>query len=190
MFPPGRPPRIGIVGDLNTGRKSNARDLSTAGACIVGPLLLAYVLIATDMRTDLSELKPRQAASDQGAALVTWTDLATGERCKLPASPVRMLGYMMDWRRPMGDGTIVKTFILMPEAGHLLHPARRIPDALVEIRLADGHAIPYRDRSLIWVEGVLRRVRGDAREGVAAYVMAEASARLAEERDITRWFTP
>jgi hypothetical protein len=169
------------VADLKTSRNSDARALSVVGASIIGPILLTYALIATDMRMDLSELKPRQTTSENGDAPVGWANLAAGCRRN---GPVRMLGYMMDGYPAVRDGTPVTTFLLMPEAGHLLHPAQRIPGKMVDIRLAQGQSLPFRNRSLVWVAGVLRK------NGGVNYAMAEALARPAEERDITRWFNP
>lgn len=181
MRPKGRGPRIEIVGDPEARRKNDAQAIAMVSASMIGPLLLTYVLVATDMRTDLSELKPRQTTSENGDALVSWASLATDRRRE---GRVRMLGYMMDGYQPVRDGTPVNIFILTPEAGHLLQPARRIPGKMVEIRLADGQSLPFRNRSLVWVEGVLRRNGGDA------YMMEEASAQPAKDSEVAHWFSP
>ena len=97
---------------------------------------------------------------------------------------------MMDGYVPVPDGTRVNTFVLMPEAGQLMHPAHRDSDEMVEIRLTPGAAVPYLDRSLTWAAGYLRPVAGKVKQGRAAWVLAEASIHKAEQRDIARWFTP
>ena len=96
-----------------------------------------------------------------------------------------MLGYMMDGYRPVPDGAPVAMFVLMPEAGHLFHPAHRIPDEMVEVWLAEGASVAYKDRDMVWVEGLLRRS-----EGRAAYAMTNAFVARADERAIAQWFAP
>lgn len=155
----------------------NLKAISVAGACIIGPLLLTWLLLAADMRSDLSELTPRQANA-AGIPLVGWRNLAAR-----PEGRVRMLGYMMDRNQPARDGMPVTMFILMPKAGQFLQPAQRTPGAMVAIRLAHGQSVPFRFRSLVWTQGILRR-------GTAVYTMEEASAQPAGEREIGRWFTP
>jgi hypothetical protein len=157
------------VGDL--------KAISVVGACTVGPLLLTWLLIAADMRSDLSELTPRRATAE-GVPLVGWKELAAR-----PDGRVRMLGYMMGGNRPLRDGTPVTMFILMPEAGQFLLPAQRTPGAMVAIRIAHGQSVPFRFRSLVWTQGILRKQ-------TLAYTMEEATAQPAGEREIGRWFTP
>jgi hypothetical protein len=183
--------------DLSARQGNDGRAIAVVFAAILGPLLLTYLLIAADIRSDLSELKPSHAVADDGARLVGWTELAandTGHGNKhavhLADGRVRMLGYMMDGYQPVRDGTPVSMFILMPEAGHLLHPAHRIPSQMVEIRLTSGHSIPYRDRSLVWVTGLLGNTSGTVNGEHADYAMTEASTAFAEDRDIARWFVP
>jgi hypothetical protein len=183
--------------DLSADRRRDARAIALVFAAILGPLLLTYLLIAADMRSDLSELKPWHAVAEGGVRIVGWADLAADGTSRadkravhLANSPVRMLGYMMDWYRPVREGTPVSMFILMPEAGHLLHPAHRIPSQMVEIRLASGHSIPYRDRRLIWVTGLLENTGGTVNGEHAVYAMTGASTAFAEDRDIARWFVP
>src|SRR5579862_7564585 len=132
-------------------RRKETRAIAFIFAAILGPLVLMYLLIAADMRSDLSELKSRKAHFDDGVALVDWRHLAASDdggrkrTAQLPSGRARMLGYMMDGYQPVRDGTAVKMFILMPEAGHLLHPAHRIPDEMVEVWLDGNRSIPYLD---------------------------------------------
>ena len=48
--------------------------LWTIMAAIGFPLFLAYILVAVDMRSDLSELKPLRQADEAGAVPVGWSD--------------------------------------------------------------------------------------------------------------------
>jgi hypothetical protein len=99
------------------------------------PLLLAYILIAADMRSDLSRTSARSHGPVDGATLVGWTDLKHTEAHR---GLVRMLGYMMSAYQPAPDGRRVYMFVLMPEAGHLIRPGHRLPHERSEVRLHAG----------------------------------------------------
>jgi hypothetical protein len=168
-------------------------------SAILGPLCLAYALIALDMRNDLSSLKPKQRTYTDGAVLLGWADLDPDSlhtsvadsrqlTSKLPEGRVRMPGYMMDGYKPVPDGALVRMFVLMPEAGQFLHPAHRVAAQMVEVWLKEGTTIRYADRSLIWVSGFVQRVQEKAR--MANYVMTSATVEPATEKDLSRWFTP
>ena len=79
------------------------------------------------------------------------------------------------------DGASVEMFVLMPDAGQLLHPAHRHPDQMVEIW-------PYRPaqfsfRSLVWVTGLLARTRGRWESDRALYSMTGAEIHPAVQGD-------
>lgn len=148
------------------------------------PMILAYALVALDMRTDLSELKPRVKGGD-GTVLLGWADLKESDE-----SPrrVRMLGYMMDdLRRPRG-GSSADTFILLPEAGQFLHPAHRTPDQMVVVW--PRYPAVFRNRQLVWAAGTLSRAPRTSDTGQPAYAMTFADISPADERDIGKWFHP
>jgi hypothetical protein len=171
-----------------TDRKGETTTLALVLAAIVGPMFLTGALIAIDMRTDLSGLKARPGADADGFRAVGWGELealAPGQRM-----PARMLGYMMDGYKPAPDGTPVETFMLMPDAGHLLHPAHREPEDMVEVWMPLDSPVRYSDRRLIWVSGMLRRKEAKPREGVAAFTLSDAEVRFAAERQIRDWFVP
>jgi hypothetical protein len=187
---------IRIPGAAAARRKEESRALALIIGAVVFPLFLTFILVGADMRSDLSDLKPTQSSADHGTALVGWGDLEIpeGQSVSLeqtrwqPQRRVRMLGYMMDGDPPSRDGTPVKGFVLLPEAGHILHPAHRIPDQMVEIRLA--HPAPFKFRSLVWVSGALVRTSNRPKSEKALYAMTDAEFQPAAESDITRWFKP
>src|ERR1019366_10386381 len=150
-------------------------------------MILALILVAADMRIDLSDLKPVQATAHLVPATIGWEDLETdsGRPVSMDQarwqSRVRMLGYMMDGNQPARDGTPVDLFVLMPEAGHWLHPAHRFPSQMVEIR--PMRTLPFQYRRLVWVSGVLSRMPGRPDPDKASYVIQDAAVEPALERE-------
>jgi len=172
---------------------------------VVLPLILAFILVAADMRSDLSELIPREALADQSAALIGWADLEIPEgrsvsleqRRWQPQRRVRMLGYMMegyasdgtsDGHKPARDGAPVEMFILLPEAGQILHPAHHVPDQMVEIW--PKRPTQLRFRSLVWATGILARKPGRREGDKALYAMTDSDVKPTVQSDITLWFKP
>jgi hypothetical protein len=158
-------------------RRREVKTIATVIAAVVGPCLLMVLLIAADMRMDLSELEPNRIVAEAATPLIGWPRLREGN---LPQGRVRMAGYMMDGHRPVPDGTAVTMFMLMPEAGQLFHPAHRTLDEMVEVWLPPGRTIPYKDRRMVSVEGSLRLT--------GAFAMVGAQVASADERDIANWF--
>src|SRR5580704_9600193 len=78
--------------DTSTGKRKETLTLWAILAAIGFPLFLAYVLVAVDMRSDLSELNPARRVDDQGPVPVGWPDLEKDGA----QGRVRMIGYMMD----------------------------------------------------------------------------------------------
>ena len=171
-------------------RRRESRALASIICAVVLPLILAFVLVALNMRSDLSELIPSEALPDGTATLIGWQDLEIpeGKTVSLeqtrwqPGRRVRMLGYMMDSHGRM--------FVLMPEAGLILHPAHHIPDQMVEVWPTTP--VPFRFRSLVWSTGNLERTRGShgSHDDRPLYTMTSAEVQPAVESDITLWFKP
>lgn len=185
----------GTAAVLRIRRKEEFRVFVMIIAGLGLPLTLAYILVAADMRSDLSDLKPTQALIDETTALIGWPELETQDGRPISVEQaswhakrrVRMLGYMMDGYNPSRDDVRVEMFILMPDAGHLLHPAHRIPTEMVEVWLK--RPTPFKFRRLVWVSGVFVGTPGRPDTDKASYAMTDAEVESAAESDITRWFT-
>jgi hypothetical protein len=143
-------------------------------AALAIPLFLAFALAAMDMRSDLDQLRSSGQPDDKGAVPMGWSeltqsDLAAGLSTTEGEGPrrVRMIGYMMDGNRPSRDREQVSMFILLPEAGQLLHPAHRIPNLMVEVWPL--HSVNFRYRQLVWVSGTLNRTIGSPGPEKAAF---------------------
>ena len=100
---------------------------------------------------------------------------------------VKMLGYMMDGYDFAKDGFPVRMFVLMPEAGHFLHPAHRNPDEMVEVWPKPGTVI-FKRRQLVWASGTFQRLSTHSREEHALYALRNASVTPASSSDIANWF--
>jgi hypothetical protein len=182
------------------------------------PVLLAWLLVAEDMRTDLTGLKPAglkpadlkpgdlqsgdlqsaQIAGNADTRVIGWPDLDPLDDHPAqirwpPQTLVKMAGYMMDGSSPDGyttprDGEVVRGFVLMPDAGHFLHPAQHIPEEMVEVRL--NRPVWFKHRRLVWVSGLLTRVTHRADTRRALFVMQDALVSPAADPEIGRWFVP
>jgi hypothetical protein len=170
--------------DFSAREKKETLTLWAIIAVIGLPLLLGYILVAADMRTDLSELKPLRRVDDAGVVPVGWPRLE-GDGAQ---GRVRMIGYMMDGYRSYPGGINVDMFVLLPEAGQFLHPAHRIPNQMVEVW--PHRPVLFRNRQLVWAVGRLNRTMGKAGEEKAAWAMGDAEVQPAEPRDIPKWFEP
>lgn len=170
--------------DPSERKKKEAVTLWAILAAIGFPLLLAYILVAADIRSDLSELKPARPVDDQGFVPVGWAELEEhGAHGR-----VRMIGYMMDGYRASSGSAAVDMFVLLPEAGQFLHPAHRIPNQMVEVW--PRHLVHFTNRELVWVVGTLNRTIGKAGDEKAAWAMGDADVTPAEPREIGKWFQP
>lgn len=156
-------------------------------AAVTLPLILFFVAIAGDIREDLPGLRPKTAGVGSNAQVVGWNELESVNPPRPDFSRrVRMLGYMIGGYTPQQNGPMTSMFILVPEAGHILHPAHRHSDQMVEVWPI--RAVPLRYRCLIWVNGMLTRKSGAVDREIASYSMTGAEVEPAAETEIARWF--
>ena len=150
-------------------------------------MFVGAFLISRDIRPDLSDGQPRAQSPGDMAISVGWPSLR-GEQGDLPENGaiVKMLGYMMDGYHFARNGSPVNMFVLMPEAGHLLHPAHRIPDEMVEV-WSEG-AVLFENREMVWVTGRFEHLAGSEEEH-AQYALRGASVAPASPTDLAGWFS-
>ena len=130
--------------DPSARKKKESLTLWAIIAAVGFPLFLAYILVAVDIQSDLSELKPAKQADEKGFVPVGWPKLeGWGAQGR-----VRMIGYMMDGYKPSADGASVRMFVLLPEAGQFLHS--RIGFQTRWWRSGRASLITFRDRQLVW----------------------------------------
>jgi hypothetical protein len=133
---------------------------------------------------DLYELVVRSEAPSHDPPIISWSRLA--ERpCD---GRVRILGYMIDGRRPVPDGMSVADFVLVPDAGTLLHPPHRIPEEMIDIHLRAGKVTGFKSRQLVWVEGLLTSCYLSNRGTEPLYCLTDASVLKAVPGEINRFF--
>jgi hypothetical protein len=95
---------------------------------------------------------------------------------------------MMDGDRSIDKNQWVQDFVLLPEAGTLLHPAHRIRDQMIAVHLEEGTRIQLSPRALVWVWGNLQASAGLGPRSEALYVIERARTRPADRADIQRYF--
>jgi hypothetical protein len=154
---------------------------------IGAPMFVGAFLISRDIKPDLSDGQPRSQSPGDMAIPVGWSSLRE-EQGALPQNGaiVKMPGYMMDGYHFARNGSAVNMFVLMPEAGHLLHPAHRIPDEMVEVW--PERAVVFENREMVWVTGRFEHLAGSAEEH-ALYALRGASVASASQTDLAGWFS-
>jgi hypothetical protein len=158
------------------------------------PALAAVLIIAASSEPDLAELD-RVPQPEGAPAVLTWPELCRDRPHALNAAKavstggkVVALGYMMENHRRVRSGDLVSSFDLLPEAGNLLHPAHRLGDQMIEVRLSRGHEMAFASRRLVRVSGILRQRPGDPAEDRALYILEESEAWLIQRADIGRYY--
>ena len=161
-----------------------------AGAPILGTIFVT----ASTSEPDLSDLTPISQRADNFLVL-NWSALLQDQAHVLntglviPAgAEVQVLGYMLESDRSTRKDQWVQDFVLVPEAGNLMHPAHRIRDQMIAVHLEDGTRIQFVPRSLVWVWGNLRASGGLGLRSEALYVLERARAKPADRADIQRYF--
>jgi hypothetical protein len=94
----------------------------------------------------------------------------------------------MESEHPIRAGESVQEFVLLPDAGNLLHPAHRFGDQMISIQLTGGDAVPFAPRQLVWVRGVLRPIAGNPAGDKPLFMLEQAAVTPASKADISRYF--
>jgi hypothetical protein len=95
---------------------------------------------------------------------------------------------MVESDRSPRIGDLVRDFVLLSEAGNILHPAHRIADEMIGVRLREGEQIQFSPRRLVWVWGAFRVSLGDPAGLQPLYHLDQARAKLADKSDIPKYF--
>lgn len=146
------------------------------------PILGTVLVTASTSLPDLSELSPiKQRAGN--SFVLDWSALS-----QIPSGrEIQALGYMMDGDRSIGKGEWVQEFVLLPEAGSFLHPAHRIRNQMIGIRLEEGTRIQFSPRALVWVWGSFR-VSSDGARSKPLYTLERARSEPGRKSDIRAYF--
>ena len=94
----------------------------------------------------------------------------------------------MDGDQPIRESEPVQEFILLPEAGNLLHPARRFGDQMIAVHLPSGRRVQFTPRRLVWVGGTFRASSGDPVGSRPLYDLEQAQVALASKTEIRKYF--
>jgi hypothetical protein len=172
------------------------REIAAITVLTALAVALAWFLVAADMRSDLSALRPLRNATDVPTILIGWPELRDPQKASefdrnlQPGDArIRMQGYMTEAARPTPDGEENTTFILMPRAGQILRAASRNLDDRVEVRLR--RPARFSNRELVWVSGRIEHAaRAFGGTSPASFVMRDSEVYPTEQREITHWFTP
>jgi hypothetical protein len=141
--------------------------------------------VVSTTEPDLSDLTPIGQPPGQ-YELLNWFALRHGRLSRQAA--VLALGYMVENDRSPHTGELVRDFVLLPEAGNILHPAHRIPDEMIAVHLRESGQIQFSPRRLVWVWGTFRVSPGDPAGLQPLYHLDQARAQLADKSEIPKYF--
>lgn len=161
-------------------------------ACV--PVLGTVWAVVSTTEPDLSDLVPSRKQVG-GYTVLEWSELLQARRdgvnsvpAALSGSAVRALGYMMDGDKAVHTGDLIPAFLLLPEAGNVLHPAHRFGDQMISVRLREGDQASFSPRRLVWVWGTFRASSGDPSGPRPLYYLERAHVQIADRTDIGRYF--
>ena len=174
-------------------KRDSIRALVLVAVVVGVPILGTIYVTASTSEPDLSDLTPIHQRAGKYLVL-DWSALQNEAHISkaataMPAgADVQALGYMMDSDRSIAKDQWVQDFLLLPEAGNLMHPAHRIRDQMIAVHLEQGTRIQFSPRALIWVCGNLQASAGLGPRSEAVYVLQRARVKPADKADIQRYF--
>src|SRR5258708_5233478 len=179
------------VGTLATAKKKRSitgwdelRTLFLIIAVTVVPVAGTVFVVFTSTQPNLSGLTPIRNPQEN-YLLLNWSSLG---RDHPRNKAVQVLGYMVDGDRPLREGDWVKEFVVLPEAGNLLHPAHRFGDHMIAVHLENDARVQFSSRSLVWAWGIFRESPGDPAGSMPLYSVEQAGARPADKNEIGKYF--
>jgi hypothetical protein len=180
---------------LSISRREEVRTLLLIGVGITIPVAGALLAISVTTRPDLSDLVPIKS-SEGNYILLHWSALLRDHPHSLDAgsplvtgAPVEALGYMVESDPASGEGEWVRSFILLPDAGNLLHPAHRFGDQMIAVQLEPDARVRFSFRALVWVWGTFRASAGDAAGPRPLYTLERARVQPANKDEIRKYFS-
>src|SRR5258706_13266598 len=165
-------------------RWDELRTLFLVIGVTVVPVAGTVFVVFTSAQPNLSGLTPIRDPQEN-YSLLNWSSLG---RDHPRNHAVQVLGYMVDGDHPLDDGDWVKDFVVLPEAGNLLHPAHRFGDHMIAVHLENDTRVQFSSRSLVWVWGNFHESPGDAGGSSPLYSVEEAGVRPADKSEIGKYF--
>ena len=161
---------------------------------MIVPVAGALLAISVTRRPDLSDLVPI-GNSEKNYLVLNWSNLLRDRPHALDAgsslyagAPVQALGYLFESDHARTRGESLQDFVLLPEAGNMLHPAHRFGDQMIAVRLDSGTRVTLPPRALVWVWGTLRASAGDPAGPQPLYALERARVQPAVSEEIRKYF--
>ena len=171
-------------------RREEVRSLLLVTMITCVPVLGTLWAVISTTQPALSDLAPITKQSGEYAVL-DWPALRRDHAHApiVPGAAVQALGYMVeDEDNSARPGTQVRVFVLLPEAGNILHPAHRFGDEMIAVHLREGDEMLFSPRRLVWVWGTFRASPGDPAGAKPLYHLEQARAQPADREDVRRYF--
>jgi len=96
---------------------------------------------------------------------------------------------MVESDRASSEGEWVQDFVLLPEAGNMLHPAHRFGDQMIAVHLERDARVRFSSKALVWVRGTFRASAGDAVGAKPLYALERAHVQRANKDEIRKYFS-
>lgn len=102
---------------------------------------------------DLFNLTPKMSSLD-GYLMVPWYALERSHHALKvgrvsSGAAARVVGYMMSGPKPIADGQPIAHFVLLPDAGSVLHPAHRFGDQMIDVIMRPGDSVRFSEGSMV-----------------------------------------
>lgn len=185
--------RIRAGRKLSVSRWTEIRFLALLSAGLGFLTFLTAAAIFSTTEPDISDLTPVIAKTGD-YVILNWVELERRRRALaqnaavFSGARIQALGYMMEAARFVPPGEAVREFVLLPDAGNLLHPAHRFGDQMIAVHLTIGEATKFVPKRLVWAKGILRASSGDPSGPKPLYDLEAASVVPASKTDIKKYF--
>jgi hypothetical protein len=171
-------------------RREEVRSLFLVTVITCVPVVGTLWAVISTTQPALSDLAPI-AKQSGGYAVLDWPALRQDHAHApiIPGTAVQALGYMVEVEdNHASPGSRVKEFVLLPEAGNIMHPAHRFGDEMIAVHLREGDEVLFSPRRLVWVWGTFRASPGDPAGPKPLYHLEQARTQPADRADIHRFF--
>jgi hypothetical protein len=165
-------------------------------ALITGiPVFGTLAIQVLTLRPDLRDARLEKVERPGDALLLDWQSLeqSSSSAAKLSETAQhaqgkrgRVLGYMMDFVRPIRGGERIRELVIAPECGTFLHPAHFDPDQAIGVYLQEDCAAVFERKKAVWVTGTFSVQRSKSDPERPLYRLDDACLEKISDEELRR----